>query len=181
MDKYNFNFDFAIINHGAMILDSKGNVIYNVNIQDDIVKNIINDLKLENTIYKFGSSGLNPRVDITSCNLNKIHTQYKERNEAMCIKDNINKKYSAYVNSYFVPINAVEIISNKTNKSSAISLIINKLNIKKENVYTIGDGYNDIDMIRDYNGYCMENSVKELEQIAKSKVSSVSDLINNIN
>ena len=62
----------------------------------------------------------------------------------------INEKYSNFVNCYYVSNNAVEIISNKTNKSNAIQLLIDRLKIDNNNVYTIGDGYSDIEMVRDF-------------------------------
>ena len=72
---------------------------------------------------------------------------------------------------------SIEILSNKTSKSQAIEFLINKLYIDDKNVYTIGDGYSDIEMIKTFNGYCMKNSVEELKNIAKSQYNSVSELI----
>lgn len=93
----------------------------------------------------------------------------------------MNKKYNKYINSFYVTGDAIEIISSKTNKSYAIELLSKKLKISKKNVYTIGDGYSDITMVKDYNGYCMENSVQELLKYCQNnKVRSVSELINKI-
>lgn len=80
----------------------------------------------------------------------------------------------------YVTENSVEIISNEINKSKAIDLLLNRLNILKENVYTIGDGYSDIEMIKDFNGYAMKKSVVELKEVAKKEYDSVSELINEI-
>ena len=96
----------------------------------------------------------------------------------MKINDNINAKYFEFVNSYYVTINSLEIISNKTNKSKAIDLLINKLKLSKENAYTIGDGY--IEMVKNFNGYAMKKSVDELKKVAKKEYDSVSELINEI-
>lgn len=52
--------------------------------------------------------------------------------------------------------------------------------VDKSHVYTIGDGYSDIEMIRNFNGYCMEESVDELKALAKKKVASVSVLVNEL-
>lgn len=98
----------------------------------------------------------------------------------MTINEIINNKYSDDVNSYYVTENSLEIISNKTNKSNAINLLIERLNILQENVYTIGDGYSDIEMIKDFNGYSMVNSVDELKQVAIKEYESVSNLIDEI-
>ena len=94
-------------------------------------------MQLEKSIKGFCCSGLESRVDFNHKNLTKINARYNSKEEAMKINDNINAKYFEFVNSYYVTINSLEIISNKTNKSKAIDLLINKLKLSKENVYTI--------------------------------------------
>ena len=56
-------------------------------------------------------------------------------------------------------------------------MLTKKLDIDDKNVYSIGDGYSDIEMVRDFKGYCMTDSVDELKQVAISKMESVSDLV----
>ncbi len=180
LDMYNFKYDYIIINHGATILDKDDNVIANFTINNDIINKIKADLQLEKSIKYFCCSKLESRVEFDYGNLTKIHVEYKTKEEAMFINKIINNKYSNYVNSYYVTKNSVEIISNETNKSNAINLLINKLNLLKEDVYTIGDGYSDIEMIKNFNGYAMVNSIEELNQVALKKYRSVSDLINEI-
>ena len=54
---------------------------------------------------------------------------------------------------------------------------MNLNNIDKNNVYTVGDGYSDIDMIKEFNGYGMKESINEIKNLAIGQVDSVSDLI----
>lgn len=112
--------------------------------------------------------------------MTKIHIKYETKEKAMQINKLINDKYYLYVNCYYVNYNAIEIISNKTNKYKAIMLLADKFNIKRENVYTIGDGYSDIDMIKNFNGYCMEKCVDELKKVSNGKYESVSKLIKDV-
>ena len=153
---------------------------YNLNYDYEIIPHIKNDLQLEKSIKGFCCSELESRVDFNHKNLTKINARYNSKEEAMKINDNINAKYFEFVNSYYVTINSLEIISNKTNKSKAIDLLINKLKLSKENVYTIGDGYSDIEMVKNFNGYAMKKSVDELKKVAKKEYDSVSELINEI-
>ena len=137
-------------------------------------------MQLEKSIKSFCCSKLESRVDFEHNDLTKINVKYNTKEEAMTINEIINNKYSNDVNSYYVTENSLEIISNKTNKSNAINLLIERLNILQENVYTIGDGYSDIEMIKDFNGYAMRESVNELKQVAIKKYESVSNLIDEI-
>ncbi len=177
---YNFDYDYVIINHGATILDKNDNIIVNFPIKNEIINNIKEDLDLEKSIKWFCCSKLESRVDFNCKDLTKINVKYNSKEVAMNINKLINNKYSNYINSYYVTGNSVEIISDKTNKSNAINLLLEKLNVSKEEVYTIGDGYSDIEMIKDFNGYAMTNSVDELKVIAKKEYKSVSELIDEI-
>ncbi len=180
VDMYNFEYDYVIINHGATILDNNDNVFANFSINDEIINNIKEDLQLEKSIKGFCCSRLESRVDFDHKDLTKINVKYNSKEEAMTINEIINSKYSNYINSYYVTENSLEVISNETNKSKAINLLLNRLDVLLENVYTIGDGYSDIGMIKDFSGYAMVNSVKELKQVAIREYESVSDLIDEI-
>ena len=60
-----------------------------------------------------------------------------------------------------------EISMENVNKWNAIEFLINKLNIKKEEVITIGDNMNDKEMIEQAGlGIAMENSVPKVKEIA---------------
>ena len=177
---YHFDYDYVIINHGATILDKSNNVLVNFPIKSEIINNIKNDLQLEKSLTKFCCSKLDSRVDFNHKDLTKINVSYNSKEEAMTISKTINNKYYNYVNSYYILNNSLEIISNKINKSKAIDILLDKLNISRNNIYTIGDGYSDFEMINDFNGYTMVNSVKELKDIAIKQYKSVSDLIYDI-
>lgn len=180
VDLYKFNYDYVIINHGATILDKNDNILANFPIKDEIIPEIKNDLKLEKSIKGFCCSKLESRVDFNHKDLTKINVGYNSKNEAISINININNKYSQFINSYQIAETSLEIISNETNKSKAIDLLLNRLNIKRQNVYTIGDGYSDIEMVKNFNGYAMQESVDELKNVAQKEYSSVSELINEI-
>lgn len=180
LDLYNFNYDYVILNHGATILDKDNNIFANYSIDSNIIKDIYEDLNIKESINGFNCSELESRVDFNHQNLTKINVKYNSREEAMRINKIINDKYSNYVVSYFVNTNSIEIISNQTNKSNAINILIERLGLSKDDIYTIGDGYSDIDMIKDFNGYAIKDSVEELKQVSIKEYESVSDLINDM-
>lgn len=179
-EQYKLKWDYLIINHGATILDKNNNIISNYTIDNDVIKKIKKDLEIEKAIKYFCCNLENSRTNFDDKDLTKIHAKY-EKNKAEQINSLINKKYSEFVNCYLVSGNAVEIISNKTSKSNAIEEIVQIEKVNRENIFTIGDGYSDIEMIKSYNGYCMEESVQELLKICNGKiVKSVSELIEKI-
>ncbi len=177
---YNLEYDYVILNHGATILDNNDNILYNASINNNTIKNIKQDLQLSKSIKHFCCSKLESRVDFNYKDLTKINVKYNEENDAININNQINKKYNDYINSYYIGNNSLEIISNGTNKSKAIKLLINKLGINTSEIYTIGDGNSDIQMVKDFKGYCMRDSVKELKDVAIKEYDSVSKLVKDI-
>jgi len=193
IDKYNILYDYLIINHGATIIDENGKIIYNFTIDNNIVFNIKNDLevskynikylnykpdKAKENVY-FCCSKFESRLDFNCEDLTKIAITYNDSVNVSSINQKIINKYPT-VNSYHISKKSIEIISSKTNKSKAIKLLANYYNLNEDNIYTIGDGYSDIDMIKDYKGYAMRESVKELKEVAIDEVNSVSELIKKI-
>ena len=179
---YNINYDYAILNHGAIILDNKDKIIAEYFINEKIVSNVKKDLNSEKSIKNFCCSTFESRINFNSNYnpLTKIYSKYESKEYAMYINNKINKNYSEYVNSYYVSTNAVEVISKEINKSKAIKLLANSLKLNQSSIYTIGDGYSDIQMVKDYNGYAMFNSIDELKKEANGVYESVSLLIEDI-
>ncbi len=179
VDTYKIKYDYVFLNHGATILDSKDNILYNFPIENVDIKTLKGELELEKSITYFCCSKLDSRVDFNHSNLTKIAIRYLPLVNIPAIKEKLQLKYSN-ISVYLVSSNMIEIISKSIDKSKAIELLINDLNINKENVYTIGDGETDINMIKDYKGYAMKNSLNEVKEFAKGECESVSNLINKI-
>ena len=178
--QYNIDYDYAIINHGATVIDRQSNIIYNMPMSNEIINDLKKDLQLDRSTDNFCCSNLETNVPFEHKDLTKINVKYKTKKESIEMNKLINEHYSDFVTSYNITSSSIEIISNKTNKSKTIQMLADKLNIAKKDIYTIGDGYSDIQMIKDFNGYCMKESVKELKNVAIGECESVSSLVYNI-
>lgn len=179
--KYDIKYDYLVINHGATILNKEEETISNYVIDENVKLDLVKELDLRDQETMFACSGLESRVSIKNKNITKINKKYRTLEEAKEINDYINKKYKDKVESYLLPTsNAVEVISAKTNKAKAVQELSNLENIKKDNVYTIGDSYNDVEMIEKFNGYSIENAKEEVKKVSKGECSSVSKLIKKI-
>lgn len=182
IDKYNIKYDYLILNHGALVIKEDNTALFHYNINKDILLDInkyLIDLKSKNIFYSYY---LNDTDDINNPNISKITAKFSSNKDSFkeVIKPLV-EKYNNTLNIYFTQKYEVEIISKETNKSQALNLLMKKANFNKENIYTIGDSYTDIEMIKDYNGACMENSIdilKNNKNILKYK--SVSDYIDKI-
>mgnify|MGYP000106677507 CR=1 FL=1 len=179
-EQYNIEYDYVIINHGATILDKEDNIIFETIMPNEILDSLKSDLHIENTERHFCCSLLESRVEFEHKNLTKVHVKYNDLEYSNEIQKNLEEKYGDVLNIYYVSGNSIEIISKNTNKSKSIKLLSEKIEIKQEDIYTIGDGYSDIEMIKDYNGYAMNESVQELKNVAIEEINNVSELIEKI-
>lgn len=168
--------NYLIINHGATIL--KDDIVINSTpISNKTVTKLKKIFNFDDLEY-FACKDKFSRVDIDTKDLSKIN---------ITMQDNlVAKKAVDYINQYFDDIkayilfhkNQLEIVSARANKRNAVKYIANLENINRYNIYTVGDGYTDFEMIKDYNGYCMSDCVSELKNVAIKSVDSVGDIIN---
>ena len=171
--------NYLVLNHGATILKDD-NVIRSTTINEDTKEKLKAIFDFNNLEY-FATKDKISRVSIDESNLSKIN---------ITMQDNlVAKKAVDYINSNFKDIkayvlfhkNQFEIVSTKANKYYALEYIRKIEDINKNNVYTVGDGYTDIDMVKNYNGYCVKDSVDDLKKVALYKVNSVSEIISFLN
>lgn len=181
LTKHPLSYDYLIINNGATILNEENKFISNCIIKNWVKKSLLKNLNFSNITKFYGCTILNSKVDINNKRLTKIHIEYNTLDEAKNISNYINKKYKLFLKSYvIVTTKSVEIISSKCNKAKSVEKIAKVKKIDKKNIYAIGDSYNDLDMIKKFNGYTMENGKDELKKISLSIFPSVSELINKL-
>ena len=180
LEKYPMKYDYLIINQGATILNSNGLVIENNAIENNIKQKLIQELNLCDQETMFACSRLESRVSIKNNDITKIHKKYETLEEAKKVNEYLNEKYQEYIVSYLIVSKngiSIEIISSKTNKAKAIQKVANIEEVGKKNIFTIGDSYNDIEMIKNFNGYCVNNAKEEIKRISQKQYKSVSKLI----
>ena len=164
--------NYLVINHGATIINSNNKVINTNFIEKDVVNKILKLINKEKTyeINFYGSKRFNG-------NVNKIMLVFKN------IEDAINSftviKNTNLVTTYLInrkgKMPKVEIINKNTNKAKAIK-VIEELE-KPSKIEVIGDGTQDIEMIKEYNGNCVVNAIDKVKKISKKQYKYVYELI----
>ena len=91
----------------------------------------------------------------------------------------INNKYFNYHRDYNNELGLF--ISNpESRKTDNIKKVAFIEKINDKDIYTIGDSFNDIDMIKEYNGYAIKGSNDVVKEYAKKEYDSVSSLTEDI-
>ena len=165
------NNNYSIVFNGAVIADNNGDFIYNKPIDKDTAISIINiyNKYKNNDIYLHVYSGNQyivseedfyfkryiekENITDTLIGLNNVKDFnfskmlfIGERDILEEIQDTI--KNSINVDTSFSHTNFLEILANGINKGSALKWLIDKKDIKRENIIAFGDNYNDINMIK---------------------------------
>lgn len=166
--------NYTICFNGSLIVNNKEKELFSSYIEKNVVIKI-DDLILDNNIdwtyYLYDNRLLRKDIgDIKEfVNKNKIYKIVgistpevidKIRNNLpKCILDNFEITSSE--------LNRIEFVNKGMTKVKAIELLLNKLDIDKENVVAIGDGDNDIDMIKYVGcGIAMSNSSEIVKENA---------------
>lgn len=187
INKFNIKYDYLIINHGSTIINNKNEIIENHTIENSIQDSLISNLDIYDNNNFFCCTSLTNyyKQDMYKSHiikdLTKIHKAFSSLDTAKKVNEKLNFIYKDKIITHIIEkYNAIEIISSQVNKSKAIKKIANILDIPSNNIYTIGDSYNDIEMIKDFSGACMKNSILELKNITTKEYNSVSDYLNEI-
>ena len=186
IQEYHIPFDYLTCADGSIIYDKNYQLIKFYEIKKDIINEIIN---FKNNInyeeiqisYKTGYSNiLDLNKEIAGINI-VIHNN-NINNKTKILFNNLKEKYPNY--NYLIynhnPYSYYCIKQQHVSKSMGINYLKEYLNIKKEDIYVIGDSDNDYEMIKDFNGVCVSNSTDSILNLCKEKYQQVSDYINHL-
>ena len=175
--------NYTICFNGSLIVNNKESEIFSSYIDKNVVVKI-DDFILENkidwTYYLYDNRLLRNEIG----NINEFANEKKvykivgisTPDVINKIRSNLPKEVLDNLEITSSELNRIEFVNKGMTKVKAIELLLNKLNIDKENVMAIGDGDNDIDMIKYVGcGIAMSNS----PQIVKENADIVTKYSNN--
>lgn len=115
-----------------------------------------------------------------SINIMSIYALNNDINNAENLKDYINDNYgefvTAYRNKYFV-----DVVFKNCSKATGIEKVCNKFKLHDDNVYVIGDSWNDLSMFERYNNsYTFSYAEEELKPKANNIVDAFYNCIDDI-
>jgi len=176
-EKYNIKSKYVILNHGATIIEDD-KILFNQEIDNKIKDELIDDLNIFESKEFFCCSGLNSRVSYQEKNLTKIHINYGDEIITKNKYNELKIKYSKYINCFLVSKNkAIEIVGKNVDKKNAILNLLEKKDLDINNVYTVGNGDTDYEMLKYFIGYKMNECSDKLKKLNIKSVASVGDLI----
>lgn len=196
------NFDFIVASNGAVIVDSEGNLLFEKTIRTDKAIEILEFM--ENNDFPFytctnGTNiyGLYELSDPRSVMHKERHKNLQVSKEEMInsnhiisfvargkdaddlerlyklIVDNFSDYVEVYKNMWIFDV-MPKGVSKKTGLDKVVDIY------KPNEVYAIGDDFNDLPMIEGYNGYCVANAIDDVKKVSKKIYLNVKELIDDI-
>lgn len=147
IENKNIKFKYLICSDGAVILDENLNILRQI-VFDDYITEIIEILKKDPNLLSID-------IDSNNFGISGVYCVFNDIKYAKVVLENILNNYN--VDSY-VTTHGINIINKGISKVNGIDYIKDILKIKEENIYTVGDNVNDLEMIEKYHGYWIGNT-----------------------
>lgn len=142
IENKNIKFKYLICSDGAIILDETLNILKQI-VFDECINEIIEHLKKDSNLLSID-------IDSNQIGISGVYCIFNDIEYASKVLENIKQKYN--VDGY-VTTHGINIINKGISKVNGIDYIKGILKIEDENIYTVGDSINDVEMIEKYNGY----------------------------
>ena len=166
---YQIPYDYLACADGSVIYDNQNNIVYYEYLDTKITnefKEFYEKLNYEEIQFSYPEGYLNSLQEdndkllgINVCLSTKLYNQNIVNDFLKLKKKYPNYNYLCYTHPNF---SYLCIKPQNIDTAYAITILQNKLNIKNNDIYVIGDSSNDTQMIKKYHGVGMNNSADEI-------------------
>lgn len=110
---------------------------------------------------------------------NQFSLLFEKDEEAESYCQVLNERYGSYIHALRNG-RCVDVPPAGWSKTEGLRWFLKNLGVPEQQAVTIGDNYNDIDMVTAFSGYAVESGVPELKSAAHGVVKSVAELIDRL-
>ena len=203
LNHYGVEYDFTICNNGGIIRDKSGNVIYQANIDSQILKYISLEHIVRNSFhFAFSAKDVTyfchesegswikreakewnfPIIKIDESNiihLTGIHQfslGFKQAEEAAECAKTLNEKFGKKICAYPNAC-SVDITPVGVSKRQGLEHLIDAMRLDDVKLYVIGDETNDLPMITAFGGYTVDTARDVIKSQARKVFSDVGAML----
>lgn len=207
---YSFEYDYLVLCNGGIVLNKDNEIIHRKSIDYNIKDSIINDFYNEGTLLMYYDDGdktyliNNPSVKVSgfakdfaesfayrvdfdkavslkgTYQMMSIFDSSGSIEKCEKIKNHIIDNYGEYVEAYRNQC-FIDIVPKGCSKGNGIMMILEDENISTDNVYTVGDSFNDISMFNiTKNSYTFNGAEELVKPHANNLVDYVHEVIDEI-
>lgn len=192
-NKKPFPCDYLIANNGTIIMKTDGTVISDIRCDSSLTVPLLKLLFKKNC----------PWGDIQTSFPCTVHANFKDCKDAddytlenmpeipyfnqistflpdfetaakvtACIREQFGDKLNPLQNGV-----CIDIVRADMNKAKGLYILMEHLGAKYDDIIAVGDNINDIDMIKEFRSYAMENGVEVIKELADYVTPGITELI----
>ncbi|MGL4336704.1 MAG: HAD-IIB family hydrolase [Turicibacter sp.] len=202
------DYDYIIGLNGAIITSREGKVIFRKTIAKSIVEEIVSLIKTEKIPEFMVSDGLTgyQKVEFNLRNkywylfnilkytkgifnlsleaamnteVAQVAVRTANHEQAIAFAKKINDKFGEHVIA-FPNLVHVDICAKGLSKATGIQHVADLNTVNHEDIYCIGDSFNDLPMIDAYHGFTMIEAIDEIKERAEAVFETVSDAMEHV-
>ena len=159
--------DYLIIYNGSMITDKDGNIIYERFISAETFA------ELENIFSGYEDIEYYSRADGST--QHHYYATFNCTERALEVKKDIDAVFGGKL-AVFVNGRHINIGDSGTGKAEGVRVVLDYFSLPQESAAVVGDDYNDLEMIRAFDGWAVENGKPDVVGQAPHICKNVGDL-----
>lgn len=190
--------DYLLCLNGAEAYDRDEQMLFETPIDIALLPELYRTMAQEDGWAKVCYGSRADRIKTAHCSdLNPKHTHYPEphlvsiekftqictamqtESEASAVKERVMERFGDFVcaelNGHCIDVNA-----RGVSKSSGIARLIERIGLDRSCVYTIGDNFNDLCMLTNYNGYAVAHALEPVRLQTGRTVKNVAELVDQV-
>lgn len=199
IERNGFEFDFIIANNGGVVYDANFNKLQCLYMDFNKALDIISYIKTldcvsfvindgynrykvrvdENQIdHKYGDMAevTNEEEVLDKGKIAQLVISLNDQQMAHEISEYINTEFKGYVVAY-PNTHCVDIVPDGVSKAEGLYVIESYMDLDHDHIYTIGDSYNDIPMLKEFHGCAVAHAQSDILNAAEHVYDSVADAI----
>ena len=198
LDNFDVNYDFIISTNGALIRDEKCNVLKSFEVDTEIAKELLELGIQHNAIWselmyldsfhrrviehRTADSEMKVNRDILNetASFHQMSFTFPDIDDALKLTEYINSHYDGILSAHSLIYGEtanIDIVKYGVSKASALYVLSEINNVAKEDIVTFGDNFNDIPMIKEFDGYIMSSAIEEVRKLANRTCSSLCEVL----
>lgn len=187
------NYDFYIVNSGAVILDKNKNVIQKNMIKTEVAKKVVSEIDnsvevtfiIDNQFYAINRKNdwpiriieVSSMDEINEAEIEGLAFHFKDIDETTKVYNEIVEKYNDIIDVY-QNVNNLDFAPKGCSKGNALKMIMDYYKIDKENMNCIGDSWNDLPMFKSIeNSFTFTYSPVDVQKETKHVINNLEECI----
>ena len=185
------NYDFYIVNSGAVILDKNKNVIQKNMIKTEVAKKVVSEIDnsvevtfiIDNQFYAINRKNdwpmriieVSSMDDINEAEIEALAFHFKDIDETTKVYNDIVEKYNVIIDVY-QNVNNLDFAPKGCSKGNALKMIMDYYKIDKDNMNCIGDSWNDLPMFKSIeNSFTFTYSPVDIQKETKHVINNLEE------